>query len=582
MAEEGNNNSIIFFAETNYRNQRQKFGIKLADRGMHTYIVGKTGMGKTTLLENMAIQDIQSGRGLAVVDPHGEFAEKMLDFVPSKRINEVVYFNPADLVYPVAFNVIEKVDPDYRHLVASGIMGVFEKIWPDVWSARMEYILNNAVLALLEYPGATLLGINRMLADKDYRKKVVDRLSDPAVKSFWLNEFAKYPDRFREEAVAPIQNKVGQFISSPLIRNIIGQIKSSLDIRQVMDEGKILIINLSKGKIGEDASKLLGALLITKIQLAAMSRVNIPERERRNFYLYVDEFQNFATDSFVNILSEARKYKLNLILAHQYITQMSEEVRDAVFGNVGTMIVFRVGAADAEFLEKEFEPEFDINDLVNLGFVQIYLKLMIDRIASKPFSAVTLPPFSKPEISHREKIIRISQERYGKPRQEVEEKIARWSGVIKAQEPVRGREKKAEALYKETCWHCGKKTEINFKPDGVRPVYCKECLKKAQKGEIEAKPAPPIFGRGEPVVKETDKTLSLGDLPKKQEKKEPPKPGKKQKKEVNLAEVRQALAEALDNKESKEKPAEKKLDNPGEEKSSSKKGILKPGESVKL
>jgi len=328
---------ITIFAETNFRNKRAKFGIKTDDRRRHMYIVGKTGMGKTVMLENMAIQDIQQGKGIAVVDPHGEFAERMLDFVPKERINDVIYFNPADLNFPIAFNAIEQVAPEYRHLIASGLMGVFKKIWPDVWSARMEYILHNSVLALLEYPGSTLLGINRLLADKDYRNKVIEKISDPTVKSFWTNEFAKYPDRFREEAVAPIQNKVGQFISAPLIRNIIGQTRTAFNIREIMDNGKILIVNLSN------------------------------EEERRDFYLYVDEFQNFATEAFANILSEARKYHLCLTLAHQYIAQMEETVRDAIFGNVGTIITFRVGAADAEFLEKEFLPEFNADDLVNLA-----------------------------------------------------------------------------------------------------------------------------------------------------------------------------------------------------------------------
>src|SRR4030043_2118009 len=360
------NKDINFFAETNFRNIRKKFGIKVDDRRRHVYVVGKTGMGKTAMLQNMAVQDIQNGKGIGFVDPPGEAAEELLDFVPSNRNNDVIYVNPADLNYPIAFNVMEKVGLEYRHLVAGGLMGVFKKIWPDVWSARMEYILNNAILALLEYPGSTLLGVNRMLADPDYRKKVVDKITDPMVKSFWIQEFARYTQRYEVEATAAIQNKVGQFISAPLIRNIIGQIKSSINMRQVMDKGKILILNLSKGRIGEDNSRLLGALLITKLQLAAMSRVDILEEERRDFFLYVDEFQNFATRSFVNILSEARKYRLALILGHQYIAQMDETVRDAVFGNVGTIVTFRVGAEDAEYLEKEFAPDFTAEDLVNL------------------------------------------------------------------------------------------------------------------------------------------------------------------------------------------------------------------------
>src|SRR3990167_1874746 len=352
------NNDINFFAETTYRNIKRKFGIKIDDRRMHIYIIGKTGMGKTNLLQNMAAQDIMNGKGVGFVDPHGEAAEELLDFVPASRINDVIYVNPSDINYPIAFNIMEKVAPEYRHLVAGGLMGVFKKIWPDVWSARMEYILNNTIMALLEYPGSTLLGVNRMFADIEYRKKVVDKITDPIVKSFWVTEYARYTQRYEIEATAAIQNKVGQFISNALIRNIIGQTKSTINMRDIMDQQKILIMNLSKGRIGEDNSKLLGALLITKLQLAAMSRVDIPEEDRKDFYLYVDEFQNFATESFTNILSKARKYRLNLILGHQYITQMDEIVRDAVFGNVGTLAVFRVGAEDAEFLEKEFSPEF--------------------------------------------------------------------------------------------------------------------------------------------------------------------------------------------------------------------------------
>jgi len=340
----------------------------------------------------------------------------------------VVYFDPSDINYPIAFNPLEQVGTEFRHLVASGIMGVFKKIWVDMWSARMEYILNNTLLALLEYPESTLLGIMRMLSDKDYRKKVVDNLKDPVVKGFWVNEFAKYSQKFETEATAAIQNKVGQFVTNPLIRNILGQPRSSLDMRKAMDEGKILIVNLSKGKIGEDNSALLGAMIITKLQLAAMSRVDIPESERKDFYLYVDEFQNFATDSFANILSEARKYHLCLVLAHQYISQLvhatTTKVRDAVFGNVGTMLSFRVGAEDAEFLEKEFQPDFMANDFVNLPKYNFYAKLMIDGISSRPFSAKNIEPYKKPEQSFKNLIIENSRREYGTSREIVEKKIA--------------------------------------------------------------------------------------------------------------------------------------------------------------
>lgn len=423
------NNTVTYFAETDSRNKRVKFGIKAKDRTRHMYVIGKTGMGKSTLLENMAIQDIQNGEGMAFIDPHGKTAELLLDYVPPERIKDVVYFAPFDLEYPISFNVMEDVGFDKRHLVASGLMSTFKKIWEDAWSARMEYILSNTLLALLEYPGATLLGVNRMLADKDYRKKVVDNISDPAVKSFWVDEYAKYTERFAAEATPAIQNKIGQFTANPLIRNIIGQPKSSFDIREVMDDKKILIINLSKGRVGETNAMLLGSMLVTKIYLGAMSRADVQEVELKklpNFYLFVDEFQSFANESFADILSEARKYKLNLTITHQYIEQMPEEVRAAVFGNVGTMVCFRVGAFDAELLEKEFAPQFTAEDLVNLGIYQLYLKLMIDGVSSSPFSASSLPPYPQPVISYKREIIESSRKLFAQERMKVEDAIKVW------------------------------------------------------------------------------------------------------------------------------------------------------------
>jgi energy-coupling factor transporter ATP-binding protein EcfA2 len=422
-------NRITYFAETDSRNKRTPFGIKSKDRSKHVYVIGKTGMGKSTLLENMAVQDIQNGEGMAFIDPHGKTAELLLEYVPQERIKDVVYFAPFDTEYPISFNVMEDVGANKRHLVANGLMSAFKKIWVDAWSARMEYILNNILLALLEFPDSTLVGVNRMLSDKDYRKKVVENISDPSVKSFWVDEFAKYGDKYMQEAGAAIQNKIGQFIANPLVRNIIGQPKSSFDLRKMMDEKKIIIINLSKGRVGEANANLLGSMLITKIYLAAMSRADRSEKDLKNlpqFYLYVDEFQSFANESFADILSEARKYKLNLTMAHQYIEQMSEEVRAAVFGNVGSMIVFRVGAYDAEVLEKEFAPAFTVEDLVNLGFVQIYLKLMIDGVTSPPFSATTLPPIKKQDIMFKSDIIENSRAVFSTPRQQVEEAIKKW------------------------------------------------------------------------------------------------------------------------------------------------------------
>ncbi|MDI6883378.1 MAG: type IV secretion system DNA-binding domain-containing protein [Patescibacteria group bacterium] len=508
------NNEITYFAKTTFRRGEQVFGIRRADRRHHIYVVGKTGVGKTALLKNMALQDIQKGEGVAIVDPHGEFAEEVLDRIPSERLKDVIYFNPADIDYPIAFNILGVPDPKYKHLIASGLIGIFTKIWANVWSARMEYILSNCILALLDTPKTTLLGILRLLVDRDYRQKIVNNIQDPVVKSFWVNEYEEWGAQYRNEAIAPIQNKVGQFLNVSLIRNIVGQSKSTLDIPEIMDTGKILLVNVSKGRIGEDNSALLGAMLITKIQLAAMERVRIPEEQRRDFYLYVDEFQNFATESFTNILSEARKYHLNLVIAHQYIgqliTQTTTEVRDAVFGNVGTLICFRIGAADAEFLEREFEPEFTVQDLVNLPNFNIYLKLMIDGITSRPFSAQTLPPVPKEKTkSQREKIIKFSRERYSNPRVEVEERIARWSGVLEFPTTP---PPSPSGLYDAKCSLCGKKTKVIFPPDKERPVYCKTCLKKVERGEVEV-PSRPSRVQPQKAGRERQETApELADL----------------------------------------------------------------------
>ena len=431
-------NKVTYFAATNSRGANTPFGIKRKDRARHMYVIGKTGMGKSTLLENMAIQDIRNGEGMAFIDPHGSTADRILEYVPEHRINDVVYFAPFDMEHPVAFNVMEDVGYEMRHLVVSGLITAFKKLWVDAFSARMEYILSNTLLALLEYPGATMLDVNRMLVEKAYRKKVVDNISDPIVKKFWTEEFANYTDRYTQEATPAIQNKVGQFTSNPLIRNIIGQPKSSFDIRALMDEKKILIINLSKGRVGEVNAALLGSMLVTKIYLAAMSRADVSASTLAalpNFYFYVDEFQNFANESFADILSEARKYKLNLLIAHQYVEQMEEEVRNAVFGNVGTTVAFRVGPFDAEVLETIFSPQFTAQDLVNLGFAQIYLTLMIDGVGSPPFSATTLAPFDPPPQNFTDQTIEASRKTYGRPRSEVEATIAKTQEPDEAPKP---------------------------------------------------------------------------------------------------------------------------------------------------
>ncbi len=427
---EGN---VTIIGETNFRNQHEQYGIRTNDRRRHVYIIGKTGMGKSTLLENMIFSDIKDGKGVAVIDPHGDLAEAVLRFVPKNRTNDVIYFDPADKEFPIAFNMLEGKNAEKRSLVASGLLGVFKKLYSNSWGPRLEHFLRNTILALVEAPDTTMLGIPRMLVDKIYREKVLHFVTDPMVQSFWRTEFSggMSPQKMAE-AVSPIQNKVGQFLSTPTIRNILGQTKSSLDLRFAMDSGKIIIVNLSKGKIGEDNSSLLGSLLITKFQLDAMSRADIREKDRKDFYLYVDEFQNFATDSFATILSEARKYRLNLTMANQYVAQMSEEVRDAVFGNVGSLISFQIGFDDAKIFSEQFDEKIvKTNDLIGLPKYHVYNRILVEGITTQVFSGKTLPPPSiiseeDPE-ERRDKVVKFSRQRYAKPREIVEEKIARWT-----------------------------------------------------------------------------------------------------------------------------------------------------------
>lgn len=407
---------------TNWRNQRQPFGIKDQDRLGHIYVIGKTGVGKSTLLLNMAISDIQRGKGLCIIDPHGDMAETILNYIPQERIDDVIYFNPKDLEHPIAFNPLKAVHPNYHYLVASGLISTFKKIWADSWGPRLEYILRFALLTLLEYPDATLLDIQPLLTDTLFRNKVLSYVINHHTLSFWKNEFDKYSPALRSEAITPILNKTGVFLTSIPLRNIVGQKTNSLRMQQVLDEGKILIANLSKGELGEDASSILGSILITSIQLAALFRSTQPEHERVPFYLYVDEMHSFISLSFADILAEARKYKLSLFLTHQYIDQLHEKIRSAIFGNVGTIISFRIGAEDAEHLAKEFHPEFDESDFVNLPRYSMYLKLMIDGATSRPFSALSkeLPAIQQ---SYRQEIITHSNQQYGRKREKVEKEI---------------------------------------------------------------------------------------------------------------------------------------------------------------
>ncbi|MEX1068206.1 MAG: type IV secretion system DNA-binding domain-containing protein [Patescibacteria group bacterium] len=418
-----------YFAQTTFRERFAKFGIKRTDRRQHMYLVGKTGTGKTTVFKNMIVQDMQNGEGVAVLDPHGDLVKELLDFVPAERVNDVVYFDPSDTGRPTGLNLLELQDTSQKNLLASGLLDAFKKHFIDIsWGPRLEYLLNNAILTLLEVPGTTLLGITRLLSDKNYQKYIVYKLKDPVLKEFWEKEYTQMMTnpRLHTEAVAPIQNKVGRFLSSSTIRNIVGQRTSSLDLDEIMNGGKILLINLSKGKIGEDNANLLGSLIISRINFTAMQRVNIPEEERRDFYLYADEFQNFASGSFASILSEARKYRLNLHLTHQYTAQLPESMQDAVFGNVGTMVLFSVGAPDATILEKEFMPYFTAEDLISLDKYHIYLKLLVDGMTSKPFSAISLTP-PEGQTYQGQAAVSHSREVYGRDAAEVEDKIKRWS-----------------------------------------------------------------------------------------------------------------------------------------------------------
>lgn len=404
---------INFFARTEFKNKVTTFGIKKEDRRKHLYIMGKTGTGKSTLIANMAINDMKNGEGVAVIDPHGDLSDILLDFVPSHRINDVAYLDPSDLSYPFHLNPLELKNPAYRELIASGIVSIFYKLYHYSWGPRLEYILRNTILTLLHVPNSTLLDVPEMLTNDKYREKVVDKLEDKVLKNFWLNEFAKMSPQMRTEATSPILNKVGQFLSSQTIRNIVGAPSSTIDLEKMMNDGKIVIVNLSQGKLGEDASALLGAMIITKMQLAAMNRVYQTEEKRKDFYLYVDEFQNFATQSFIKILSEARKYRLNLTLANQYIGQIDEDVQKAIFGNAGSMVTFSVGAGDARLMAREFGEHYEESELVGLGNYQVVLKLSIDNHTSTPFSATTLP-LPKSKNQNRDKVLRSSRERYAK------------------------------------------------------------------------------------------------------------------------------------------------------------------------
>lgn len=416
--------NISAFGLTNFRGMNHQFGMLRYDRSRHVYIIGQTGAGKSGMLELFTLSDVFHGQGYAIIDPHGDFAINNMKFIPQSRLNDVVYFNPADTAYPLGFNPLEVTNPNQKTNISSEVIGVLKRMFGDSWGPRLEYILRYTILALLDRPETTMLDITRMLTDKKFRKDTLTYCKDTVVLQFWNVEFNSWTDKFQAEAISPVLNKVGAFTANPVIRNIIGQPKSTFNIRQIMDEGKILIVNLSKGLIGEDNAGILGSFLVTKIQLAAMSRSDIPDiKDRRPFYLYVDEFQNFATDSFATILSEARKYGLNLTVANQYISQMSETVRDAVFGNVGTMISFRVSADDAPILSKQFEPQFEANDLLQMHNRNFIINMVINGEKTPAFSASTLTLPSSP-TDNSPAIIEHTRRHYSRARADIEREIS--------------------------------------------------------------------------------------------------------------------------------------------------------------
>ncbi|MEK7217883.1 MAG: type IV secretion system DNA-binding domain-containing protein, partial [Patescibacteria group bacterium] len=445
---------LTVLGEAVFRGERKKFGIRTDDRRRHMYIIGKTGMGKSVLLENMIRSDILAGKGVAVIDPHGDLVDAALRCIPSSRTNDVILFDPADREFPVSFNMLNCPNPEQHALVASGLMSIFKKLWPEAFSGRMEYILRNALLALIEAENNSMLGILRIFVDDPFRAKILERTTNHLVKSFWEDEYTNWSEKYRTEAIAALQNKIGQLVSTPLVRNIVGQVTSTLDIRHAMDTGKIILMNLSKGKLGEDNAAFLGSMMVTKFQLDAMSRADVPESDRKDFYLYVDEFQNFATESFATILSEARKYRLNLTMANQYVNQLlfgernNTTLKDAIFGNVGSLLCFQIGSDDAEPLSEQFEEVVLPKDILSLPKYHAYLRLMIHGVPSKPFSVSTLPPPEAEEDPKRVDVIRkLSRERYTERVSVVEEKIAKWlaSGkAAKTQARAEGKAKEKE------------------------------------------------------------------------------------------------------------------------------------------
>lgn len=518
----GQETAISLFGVTNFRGDNTIFGILRGDRGRHVYILGQTGTGKTGALELLTLSDIYWDQGFAVIDPHGDYAQQVLSFIPERRIDDVVYFNPADRDFPIGFNPIEVIDPSLKGHISSEMVGVLKRLFGDSWGPRLEYILRYTLLALLDYPDSTLLDITRVLTEKKFRQDVISHIQDPVVRNFWVNEFASWNEKFATEAVAPVLNKVGAFTANPMVRNIIGQRKSTFNIRQIMDQGKILIVNLSRGLMGEDNAGVLGAMMVTKIQLAAMSRADVPEAERRQFYLYVDEFQNYATDSFAVILSEARKYALNLTIANQYIAQMEQPVRDAVFGNVGTIVSFRVSPDDSPFLQKYFEPQFESADLIQQHNRYFVVSMTIDGEKAPAFSAKTLNLPTPPALQ-LDKIIELSRERYTKPRSEIEALIHQAATKLQVPQPNQTPEQKTqvhqktnETKTKPPSKQIGKVATSLFSSVIRRPEQSSKTGRRRRRRRGKNRPAPTIqaktaegTGRLEPQPDDQEHVIRL-------------------------------------------------------------------------
>ncbi len=441
-----NDNTIALFGETNYQNKNISFGLKSVDRRRHLYIVGKTGVGKSKLIELLIKSDLENNRGVVLLDPHGDLSQEVLALVPSSRKHDVVYFNPADVDYPVGFNPMEGVSTfEFRQNVVSGFISIFKKLFGFNWNERLEHVLRYTTLALLDYPASNILGITRMLTDNQFRQEVIQYISDPQVKKFWATEFASWNEQFAQQAIAPIINNVGQFIANPIIRNIVGQSKTGFSLDEILNKEKIFIANLSIGKLGEENSALLGSMLITKIWQTAMARANIGEEERKDIFMYVDEFQNFATGAFANIFSEARKYRLDLTVSHQYMQQLPPEVRSTIFGNVGSIVSFRVGGEDAQILAKEFEPVFTTSDFLNLDSRNFYIKMSVDGLTVRPFSGRTIT-LEKVSLDNSAQITDFSRKKYAKTKKGAEEEIERWQ---KGETLVKKKEEEKKDLFPE-------------------------------------------------------------------------------------------------------------------------------------